>query len=95
MHNEELHNWYSTQKIFRVNKSRRMRWVGHMAHTGEMRNAHKILTIKPYKKDYLDDQTNEQILGKIWWKCADWIHVPQDRVQWQALVNTVMYLQVP
>jgi hypothetical protein len=26
---------------------------------------------------------------------VDWIHVAQDSVQWQALVNTVMNLRVP
>jgi len=26
---------------------------------------------------------------------VDWIHVAQHRVQWQAVVNTVMILRVP
>jgi hypothetical protein len=29
------------------------------------------------------------------WEGVDWIHLAQDRDQWQALVNTVMNLQVP
>jgi hypothetical protein len=29
------------------------------------------------------------------WGGMDWIHLAQDRDQWQALVNTVMNLQVP
>jgi len=29
------------------------------------------------------------------WEGADWVHLAQDRDQWQALVNTVMNLQVP
>jgi hypothetical protein len=28
-------------------------------------------------------------LKEIGWKCRDWIHVAQDRDQWQAVVNTV------
>jgi len=31
MHNEELHNLYTSPNIIRVSKSRRMRWVGHVA----------------------------------------------------------------
>jgi hypothetical protein len=29
------------------------------------------------------------------WEGVDWIHLAQDRDQWQALVNTVMNLLVP
>jgi hypothetical protein len=35
------------------------------------------------------------ILTIIGWDCVDWNHVAQDRDQWQALVNTIMYLKVP
>jgi hypothetical protein len=31
-------------------KSRRMRWVGHVAHTGEIRNAYRILVGNPEEK---------------------------------------------
>jgi hypothetical protein len=31
LHNEELYNVYSSPNIIRVNKSRRMRWAGHVA----------------------------------------------------------------
>jgi hypothetical protein len=31
LHNEELHNIYSSPSIFRMVKSRRMRWVGRIA----------------------------------------------------------------
>jgi hypothetical protein len=31
MHNEELHNLYSSPSIIRMMKSRRMRWAGHVA----------------------------------------------------------------
>jgi hypothetical protein len=34
-------------------------------------------------------------LREIGWEGVDWIHVAQDRVHWQALVNTVMNLRVP
>jgi hypothetical protein len=31
LHNEELHNLYSSPSIIRMIKSRRMRWAGHVA----------------------------------------------------------------
>jgi hypothetical protein len=31
LHNEELHNFYSSPSIIRIIKSRRMRWAGHVA----------------------------------------------------------------
>jgi hypothetical protein len=31
LHNEELHNLYSSPNIIRMVKSRRIRWAGHVA----------------------------------------------------------------
>jgi hypothetical protein len=31
VHNEELHNLYSSPSIIRIMKSKRMMWVGHVA----------------------------------------------------------------
>jgi hypothetical protein len=39
LHNEELHNLYASPYVIRVIKSRRIRWTGHAAHVGEIRNA--------------------------------------------------------
>jgi hypothetical protein len=39
-HNEELCNSYALPNIIRVIKSKRVRWVGHVSHVGEMRNAY-------------------------------------------------------
>jgi hypothetical protein len=39
LHNEELHNLYSSPSVIRVIKSRRMRWEGHVVQMGEKRNA--------------------------------------------------------
>jgi hypothetical protein len=36
LHNDELNDLYSSSNIFRAIKSRRMRWVGHVARMGEM-----------------------------------------------------------
>jgi hypothetical protein len=37
LHNEELNDLYSSPNIVRVIKSRKMRWVGHVARMGEER----------------------------------------------------------
>jgi hypothetical protein len=34
LHNEELHDLYSSPCIIRIIKARRMRWVGHVARMG-------------------------------------------------------------
>jgi hypothetical protein len=43
LHNEELHNFYSSPNIFRMIKSRRMRWAGHLARKGVTTNAYRIM----------------------------------------------------
>jgi hypothetical protein len=35
LHNEELRDLYSSPSIIRINKSRRMRWAGHVARVGK------------------------------------------------------------
>jgi hypothetical protein len=48
LHNEELHNLYSSP--IRIIKSRRLRWIGHVARMGEKRNAYRTLVRKPEGK---------------------------------------------
>jgi hypothetical protein len=36
--NEELHTFYSSSDTITVIKSSRMRWLGHVAHVGEIIN---------------------------------------------------------
>jgi hypothetical protein len=47
LHNEELNNLYSPPNIFRVIKSRRMIWVGHVARMGQRRGVYRVLVGKP------------------------------------------------
>jgi len=43
LHNDELHNLYSSLNIVGVIKSRRMRWAGHVAHgRGEERGVYRV-----------------------------------------------------
>jgi hypothetical protein len=53
LHNEELHNLYSSPSIIRVIKSRRMGRAGHAARMGEKRNAYRILVGK--QRDHSED----------------------------------------
>jgi hypothetical protein len=50
LHNEELHNLYSSPSIIRMIKSRGMSWAGHVARMGENRNAYSILVGMPEGK---------------------------------------------
>jgi hypothetical protein len=67
---------------------------------GEMRNAYKILVLKPEEKGPLGRPRNrwkyiKMYLKEIGLEGVDWIYMAQDRNQWQVLVNTVMNLLVP
>jgi hypothetical protein len=45
--NEELNDLYSSPHIIWVNKSRRLRWAGHVARMGEGRGVYRILVESP------------------------------------------------
>jgi hypothetical protein len=47
LHNKELHDMYSSPNVIWVIKSRRMRWVGHVACTGNRRGAYRVLVARP------------------------------------------------
>jgi hypothetical protein len=93
--------FYASPNITKVTKARRMRWAGHVACMGEMRNAYNILVGKSEGKRPLTrprcrwEDNIRMYLRKIGWEGVDWMHLAQDRDQWQALVNTVMNRRVP
>jgi len=94
LHNEELHNLYTSANIIRVIKLRRMRLAGHVARRGEVRNAYENLVWKPERKRPLGKHRRsmswENSVGYI-----GWMHLAQNRDQWRALVNTVMNFPTP
>jgi hypothetical protein len=53
LHNEELHDLYSSPNIFRVIKSRRMRWAGYVARMRETRGVYRVWVGKPEGKRQL------------------------------------------
>jgi hypothetical protein len=46
LHNEELHNLYSSPSIIRIIKPW-MRWAGHVARMGKKRNVYRLLVRNP------------------------------------------------
>jgi hypothetical protein len=99
LHNVELHDLYASPDIIRVVTSRSMRWEGHVALIGDMRNAYNIFIGKPERREYSEDLDVdgkiilERILGKVGWEGVYWMHLAQDWDQGLDLVNTVMNLQ--
>ena len=47
LHNEELSDLYPSPNIFRVIKSRRVRWAGHVARLGGEESVYRVLVRKP------------------------------------------------
>jgi hypothetical protein len=101
LHNEELHDLYSSPSIIKIIRARRMRWAGHVPRMGEKKNAYKLLAGKPKgrrplgrpKRRWLDNIRMD--LVEVGWGDLDWIGLAQDREKWKALVNSVLNLRVP
>jgi hypothetical protein len=85
LHNEELHKLYYSPSIIRVVKSRRMRYVGHVARIREKRNAHRILVGKAGRKRPLGrpgrrwEDNIKMDLREMGWSDVDWIDLVQNR----------------
>jgi hypothetical protein len=100
LHNEELHNLYSSPSIIRMTKSMKMRLAGHVARMGE-KHAYRKFLGKPKGKRQLGRPRRRWVdnmkmdLREIGWGGMVWIDLAQDRDQWRTLVNTVMNLRVP
>jgi hypothetical protein len=83
LHNKEFHISYSSPDIIRQIKSRRMRWAGHVARTGEERNVCRVLMGKPKGKRPLGrtrcwKMGSEWVLGRLA-ASVEWIQLAQDR----------------
>jgi hypothetical protein len=98
---DEFHSLYSSLSIFRVIKSRRMMWAGHVARMGVGRGVCRVLVGRPEGKRPLgrprcrwEDNINAG-LREIGIDEVNCIQLAQDRVQWRACVNTVMNFRIP
>ena len=100
LQNEELNDLYSSPNPVRVIKSRRVRWVGHVAHMVEWRGVYRVLLgklegMRPLGRPKSRWEDNIKMdFQEV--RCDDmnWIDLAQDRDRWRALVNAVMNLRV-
>ena len=92
---------YSSPKIIRCLKSRRLRWAGHVARMEQSRNAYGILLRKPEGKRPLGrprlrwEDNIKMDLKEVGCDHGEWIDLAEDRNQWRAYVRAVMNLRVP
>jgi hypothetical protein len=65
-------------------RSSRMGWVGYLAQIGREKRL-----VQSFRYEKLKEGGHWKDIG------IDWFHLAQDRLQWQAAVNTVMKFRVP
>jgi hypothetical protein len=87
--------------IVRVVKSRRMRWVGHVARMWERGGVHRVLLGKPEGKRPLGRPRHKwkdnikMELQEVGGDCGNWMELAKDRERWQALASMVKNFRVP
>ncbi|KAJ4439201.1 hypothetical protein ANN_07318 [Periplaneta americana] len=99
LHNTELHALYSSLDIIRNIKSKRLKWVGHIARMGESRNAYRVLVGRPEGKRPLGrprrrwEDNIKMDLREVGYDDREWINLAQDRDRWRAYVRAAMNLR--
>jgi hypothetical protein len=100
LHNEELNYLYYSLSIVRVIKSRRMKWMEHLARMEERRGVYRVLVGKPERKrptgrPKLRWEDNIKMdLQEVGRGVLDWIDLAQDRDRCRALEKAPMNLWV-
>jgi hypothetical protein len=101
VHNEELHDLYTSSTVIQAVKLRGMRWVGHVSCMGKKRDAYSVLEEQPEEKTPLgrprhtwEDNIKMDFKETVW-EGMDWIDVTHDIHKWQDVVDVVMNIWVP
>ena len=63
LHNEELHDMYSSPDNVRIIKSKRMRWVEHAARVGQKSNAYRGLVCKTEGRREVNIKMDFHLIG--------------------------------
>ncbi|KAJ4433756.1 hypothetical protein ANN_16068 [Periplaneta americana] len=75
--------------------ARPLRWAGHVARTGESRNAYRVLVGRPEgKRPFRWEDNIKMDLREVGYDDREWINLAQDRDRWRAYVRAAMNLRV-
>jgi hypothetical protein len=91
LHNDEIHNLYSSPNIVRVVKSKRMMWAGHVARMGDGGGVYGVLIGRPEgerplrRRRHKWEDNIKMDLRELGIDGVNWIRLAQDRVRWQVL----------
>jgi hypothetical protein len=86
IHNTNLHNLYSSPSS-RMNKSRSMRWVGHIQ---KSQGKTPLGRLRCRWKNHI-----QMDLTEIKCEGMEWIQLSQNKIDWWTFVNTIMLFWVP
>ncbi|KAJ4448275.1 hypothetical protein ANN_10289 [Periplaneta americana] len=100
LHNAELDLSYSSPDLIR-DKTRHLRWAGHVARMGESRNAYRVLVGRSEGKRSLrrpsrrGEDNIKMDLREVGYDRRDWINFAKDKGRWRAYVRVAKNLRVP
>jgi hypothetical protein len=107
LHNKELHALYCSPDNKWVIKSKSLRWAGHVARMGRVReregekeSVYRALVGKPEGRRPLGTRRRrwedniKMDFREVGWMGIDWTNLARNMDRWQAVVNAVMNLQV-
>ena len=101
LQNKDLNDFYSSPNVIRLIKSRRMRWMRHVACMEASRDVYGVLVGKPEAKRphgrarRRREDNIKMNLQEVGPEYMDRIDLALDRERWRALGNAVMNLRVP